>query len=167
MNRKSYIIAFFILTLLSCQTNENKKGKEFKTEKYSITYPSNLKLEEKVDGAEFILSTEKSSEQDSFIESINLVVQDVNISFKDYIPYCEDEIKKAAELISSEVISNNGRETHRIEFTLKQNGIQLSFIQHSLIVDNKLFMLTFSCESEEFDNYKSQMENTMLSFKVD
>ena len=86
MNRKLYLIILFI-SVLNCQTKGDKKAKEFKTEDYSITYPSNLKLEEKIDGAEFILSTEKSSETDSFMENINLVTQDINISFKDYIPY--------------------------------------------------------------------------------
>ena len=82
------------------------------------------------------------------------------------LSYCEEEIKKAAKLTKSEVISNNGRKTHRIVFTLKQNGIQLSFIQHSLIVNSKLYMLTFSCKSSEFNIYKSEMEDTMLSFKI-
>ncbi|QKX04160.1 hypothetical protein HN014_04300 [Aquimarina sp. TRL1] len=165
MAKKLYFIFFACLTL-TCQTNERKLI-EFKTDTYSIFYPSDLKLDKsKTDGTEFMLFTDKTSQNDNFIENINLIIHNnYNSNLKGYVEYANKEIRKVARIKRTEIINNNGIKTHRMIFEIEENNTQLTILQHSLIANNKLFILTFSSKSKEFSTYRKKMEGVMLSFK--
>ncbi|WP_152538681.1 hypothetical protein [Aquimarina macrocephali] len=165
ITKKIYLLCF-VSSILSCQTQVSEI-KQFKTDAFSILYPSNLKLDKsKVDRTEFMLFTEKTSETDNFIENINLVIHDYNISLKEHIKYSNIEVAKIATITKSETIDNNNLKIHRIVYTLTENNVDLTVLQHSLIVNNKVFVLTFCGKSVEFNKYQSEMENIMLSFKL-
>lgn len=162
---KKIFVLIFLLTMLSCHT-QNKLTEEYKNDAFTIKYTPKLKLDNNREGVDFILYTDKSSEKDDFMENINLVIHDYDGDLKGYIRSTKNEISKVARIISSKEIENQNQKTHRLVFTLTEKGIQLTFLQHSLVKNNKLYLLTFSSKSDEYDKYLPEMEDVMLSFKI-
>jgi len=150
---------------LSCQSN--RKYESIESDKYSISYPSSMNVDNTgVSGADFVLSTAKKSENDVFIENINLMIQKSEDDLMDFANRTKSEIEKVGTIISSSVINNNEKSIYRIAFSLIQNGYQLKFIQHALIDNNVLYLLTYSSEASEFAEHSKEMEEIMLSFKL-
>ncbi|WP_109098384.1 hypothetical protein [Aquimarina sp. AU58] len=163
---KKLCLFYFINIILSCQAQADK-FKQLSTDNFSISYPNYLRLDKsKIDGTEFILFTKKTSETDNFIENINLVTYDYNMTLKEHIKYSNTEITKIATIIKSEIIENNNLKIHRIIYEATENNISLTVLQHSLIVNNKIFVLTFCGKSIDINKYLSEMEDVMLSFKL-
>jgi len=164
-------IALLILVLSqtsNCQTVKNETLKVFRTEEYSISYPPILKLDDSgVDGTQFILFIEKDDEKDRFVENINLISQDLtnmSLDLDELIEITKTELKDFGEIVESKKLSNKGYNYHKMIYTVRQNGMQLAFLQHGLIVDNKLYVLTFSGKADVFEKYYPEMERVMLSF---
>ena len=152
----------------NCQTGQKEALKVFKAEDYIISYPTSLKLDnDGTNGLQFILFTEKDTEDDDFIENINLVSQDLtsmDIDLDGFVEITRNELQDVGEIVESERIMAKGYEYHRMVYTYTQNGIQLTFLQHGLIANNTLYMLTFSAKSDSFEEYYLEMEQVMLSF---
>lgn len=154
----------FILLTLSCQ---EEKITTLEREDFSISYPSHLELDENEEGTVFVLKTQQQGEDDIFIENINLATQKAeNISFNEFAIKIENEIRSQAEIVESKRLKLNGKDCLRLVFKLSQNNINLTFIQHIFVENQKAYALTFSSESKVFDDYYKEMNNVLISFKI-
>ena len=161
----SLILNFLILlSTVSCDQELNTLDNN----DFIISYPTGLKLDDTgKDGVLFILSTAKDGINDNFIENINLASQYVgDISFEDFIVKTEKEIKSVAELLETKQIRVNGRDCLSLKIKVKQNNLDLTFIQHYYIKNQKVYVLTFSSESKMYDSFFEDMNKTLLSFKL-
>ncbi|MDM1044458.1 hypothetical protein HX004_13810 [Myroides sp. 1354] len=158
------LVALFLFLSCSHHIETNK----FETNEFSIIYPEKLVFNDgNEEGAVFILKSTPTSPDDVFIENINLVTQEVNeVEFVEFANQTVSKIEGFAEVEKSEIININTINCLRIVFSMKQNNLDLKFIQHYLIKGNKMYLLTFSSESKFYNDYYEEMNNVLMSFKL-
>ena len=167
MQLKSLFFLVLILFLFSGCKNDNLK--DINNNEYSLSYPKYMVLEDNIDGVEFILFTERKNVDDTFIENINLIIQDfgnMDLDLDKYVEISEEQISEDnGKLISSETKTTENSKYQRLIYSMKMNNRNLMYLQHYHIHKNKAYILTFSSDKDEFKNYVDEMEKIMLSFK--
>lgn len=161
-----FIIYFLILTnTLSCAQNNRVK---FEKDDFLILYPSRLNLDDSgKEGTSFILTADKDGKKDSFVENINLSTQKVgNITLDEFIKKTERDVSSIAKIIEKKKLEINGRKCFSLKMTAAQNGINVTFLQHYYIENQKVYVLTFSSESKAFNDYFDEMNSVLMSFKL-
>ena len=170
MKIKFLLILLIIFQLASCQSNEKNVTKKINKNGYTISYTSDLKLDESgKQGSEFLLFTEKTDSADNFIENINLLVQNLetlNLDLNKFVEITENQIKANGNLISSERIKNNNSEFQKLIYNAHLNNFDLKFIQYDFVENNKAYILTFTAKENEFDRYSADMEKIMKTFEI-
>lgn len=160
------ICCIVFLTTLNCQ---NKKYIELEKDDFTITYPSELELYDGdyQDDIVLAIKTKKEGDKDIFIENINLAKKEIkNTSYENFIQETIKEINSIGDLIKSESSMGKNNEYHRIIFKLSQNGVNLKFTQDYHLKGRVVYILTFSSEQGQFDNYYNEMDKIMKSFKI-
>ena len=170
MKIKFLLILLIIFQLASCQSNEKNVTKKINKNGYTISYTSDLKLDESgKQGSEFLLFTEKTDSADNFIENINLLIQNLetlNLDLNKFVEITENQIKANGNLISSERIKNNNSEFQKLIYSAHLNNFDLKFIQYDFVENNKAYILTFTAKENEFDRYSADMEKIMKTFEI-
>ncbi len=173
------LTSLFISLLSSGQTinrNPQMNQKEWNIldeSGYSIQYPTNWELNKSGQmGTSFYLFSRQTSEKDQFRENISLIIQDLtgmNIDLGKYVEISEGQIKT---MITSGVIVESKRQKsgdydfQKILFTGKQGIFDLKFEQYYFVDKQKAYVLTLTCEINEFDQYKETGEKILNSFKL-
>ncbi len=173
------LIGIFVLVihLTTCGQNSRDKTKAIKgwkilTEKnYSISYPNNWELNQSgLMNTKFILFSPLSSEQDQFKENVNLVIQDLtgyNINLDKYVEISESQVMTIitdGHIIESNRMTSEKLDYQKIIYTGKQGIFNLKFEQYYWVVDNMAYVLTLTCEENEFVNYQFEGEKILNSF---
>lgn len=171
-------IAFLLIVTASCdsateETTPKTEWKTIDTPDYSIRYPKDWKRESGQDfGTEFMLMSARTSPQDEFKENINLVVQDLsntNLDLEKYTAISEEQIMEGmenAKIIRSERSNKHGETAQRIIYSGIYEKRALKFEQYYWIKNSKAFVLTLTCEAEQFDDYKEVGEEILGSFRL-
>ncbi|MDG1477069.1 MAG: PsbP-related protein [Vicingaceae bacterium] len=149
------------------QTKDNWKS--FNKDNYAIKYPGDWELNQSGKlGTSFILFSPLSDEQDQFKENVNLLIQDLtghNLNLDQYTEVSVNQIKTVltgAELIESKRIDNY----HNVIYTAKQGSFDLKFEQYYWVKNNKAYVLTLTCEENQFDAFKMVGEKMLNSFLI-
>ena len=170
MKIKFLLILLIVFQFSSCKSNKNEQTKEIDKNGYTLTYTSDLKLDESgKQGSEFLLFTEKKDSADNFIENINLLIQNLetlNLDLNKFVEITENQIKANGNLISSERIKNNNSEFQKLIYSAHLNNFDLKFIQYDFLKNNKAYILTFTAKENEFEKYSSDMEKIMKTFEI-
>ena len=174
-------LLIFIVSLASCSQTTNKNDKSdipanwetLDEANYMIQYPDSFELNTSGQmGMSFILLSKKTSPQDEFRENVNLVIQDLagqNIDLDKYVEISESQIKSMiinSDIIESKRVKTGNLASQKVIFTGFQGQFNIKFEQHYWIVNNKAYVLTFTAEVNEFDNYKDVSEKIMNSFRI-
>ncbi|ASS48655.1 MAG: hypothetical protein CHH17_07880 [Candidatus Fluviicola riflensis] len=172
------IAAFLLILLASCDSMTEKtvpkdEWSTIETEDYSLQHPKEWKQQSQQQiGIEFSLMTARTSPKDEFKENINLVVQDIsntNLDLEKYTAISEEQIMEGmenAELISSERSNKHGETAQQIIYTASYGKRKLKFEQYYWIKNDKAFVLTMTCEADQFDEYKEVGEEILESFRL-
>lgn len=175
------MVLCLVSSITACAQTEKGDGKpEFienwlsiNQKDYSIQYPKDWELNQSGQmGTSFILFSPVSSDQDQFRENVNLLIQDLtghNLDLDEYVKISEGQIKTLitdGELIESQRISNSVLNYQKVIYTGKQGVYQLKFEQYVWVVDNKAYILTLTCEENQFENYKEIGEQILKSFEL-
>jgi len=165
---KNPIEILIIFLLVPSIANSQQQTKKLLTRNdFSIVYPSYLELDESgKEGSVFILSTQKQHQNDIFIENINLTTQVVEMEFDLFAKTTEERISSIATIIENKTLRIDDKECLRLVFQLVQNNVELTFIQHFYLANQKIYALTFSCETKEFENLYEEMNEVLMSFKL-
>lgn len=161
-----FLVFFFILINFTVCAQDDKV--KVKKEDYTIQYPSEFNFDDSgKEGTEFILIAPADGEKDTFIENINLATQKVgSIVFEDYARKTVEEIKVIANIIENKRLNINGGDCLRIIMETTHNNIDLTFIQHYYIKNQKVYVLTFSSETKVYDDYYDKMNDVLMSFMI-
>jgi len=176
------IFSAIILSLVACeqnfQTNNQieipENWKNLKETNYSINYPDSFDLDKSGQmGMSFVLLSKQTSAQDFFRENINLVIQSTagyNISLDQYVQISLDQIStfiSNENIIESERIKeNNSKEFHRLVYTGEQGQYNLKWLQYYWIVDENAYVLTLTCEIDQYENYLLIGMKIMNTFRI-
>lgn len=172
---KSAIISI-LLALLGLTTKASaQKGSwiEYKKSNYLIKYPENWTLDTThKTPADFIISSPLSSTEDQFMENLNLVIQDLsglNFDLDNFTALSEQQIQNymdESELIESVRMKKSGTEYQHLIYTAKNSGRILRFEQYYWIRNEKAYILSFTCELDQFDLFKDVSELILESFAI-
>lgn len=178
---KMTIELFLISILTACaQTDLGNRSTEIlenwlsvNESDYSIQYPIDWELNQSGQmGTSFILFSPVSSNQDQFRENVNLLIQDLtehNLDLDEYVKISEGQIKTLitdGEIIESKRITDSDLNHQKVIYTGKQGIYQLKFEQYYWVVGNKAYILTLTCEENQFNNYQEIGEKILKSFKL-
>lgn len=164
--KKYYLVVFlFMASFYGCGQN---KINNLERDGFSIKYPSYFELDESGEqGTTFILKTKPKNSENSFIENVNLIIEinSKKIDFKEHFIKVEKEISELGKIIKKKIFKPNNN-VLRLVFKLSQGNKNYTFIQQVHVHENKIYTLTFSSDSAEFDNYFDEVSKMFSSFKV-
>jgi serine/threonine-protein kinase len=165
--------------MYSCN-HQKAKNEQIKTQEgweslkengYSIKYPEDWTLDKSGQNVtSFIILSLPTSSQDQFRENVNLLVQDLtglNIDLEKYAQISEDQIKRLAtngKLIEIAKQTANGIDFQKVVYTFDQGIFKLKCEQYYWIKSNKAYVLTLTCEIDQFNNFKEVGEQILNSF---
>lgn len=146
--------------------------KIFKKDNYSIHYPEDWKPTDKTINAmtQFSINSKLSSEKDIFQENVNLTTQDLKgatVNIKEVAGTTIEQVKtmlEDASLISNNTLTVKGKEVQEIIYIASQQSFKLKFRQRFFVQDGTVYILTFTSEQSEYDNYKETVTKMMDSF---
>lgn len=169
----SLALALLHLTLIAQKSSKSETSiNTHSNNQFSISYPIDWEL--KTDGSTavqlYILSP-LTSEEDLFMENVNVLIQDLNgqgIDLAKYASISEGQIPEMipeGKIIESETKKSKAGDYHRIVFSGIQNEMSLIFLQYYFIHNEKAYVLTLTCEEPQFEAYKEQGEKILASFQ--
>lgn len=167
------LIAFGQTTQKNIQSDISSDWKTIDESGFTIQYPDSLELNKSGQmGMTFILLTKQTSQQDLFRENVNLIIQDLagqNINLDKYVEISERQIKTMitnGNIIESKRIKTSYSEFQKVIYTGVLGQFNLKFEQYYWIVKQKAYVLTLTCEINQFDKYQEIGEKIMNSFKI-
>lgn len=174
MKKIAPLVLLLAIVVLSAFSKNIQEGWSTLSEKnYSVQYPEEWRLDQSGQmNTKFMLFSPITGADDSFSENVNLIIEDLtghNISLDQYVELSENQLKSVLEnvnIVSSETITGDDMEFHKVVFTGAQGAFNLKFTQHYYIYSNKAFVLTLTCEANQYDNYKNIGEKICNSFRV-
>ncbi len=169
-------ILVVLIALILCIDSFAQTGSDtkiFSKDNYSISYPNNWEINNTGQmGTSFLILSPVESEQDQFRENVNLLIQDLsayNIDLNEFVNISEGQIKTIitnSSLISSERIKIGKNNYHKVIYTGDQDIYKLKFEQYYWVKNKKAYILTLTCETNQFDAYQSVGEDILNSFKL-
>jgi hypothetical protein len=173
------IFLFFSLISFGQTTQKNTvqatktSWKVLKETKYSIQYPDNWELNKSGQmGSNFVVFSKLTSPQDKFRENINLIIQNLQgqkINLNKYVEISEGQIKTMitnGNLIESKRLNQNGHEFQKVIYTGDQGIYKLKFEQYYWVLNGQAYVLTLTCEKNQFNTYKLTGEKILNSFRL-
>ncbi|MBL7776575.1 MAG: hypothetical protein JNK89_11270 [Saprospiraceae bacterium] len=143
---------------------------------FQIGYPANWTRDlSGMMGASFILFAPQDSDTDAFKENVNLQVTDLGvqnvITLDVFAKAAEDQIEKmitASEIRRSAKVNTGNPQTeyYEIEFTGLQGKLNLHWIQHYRIKGRYAYILTFTAQSNKYDDYQALARSILKSFQL-
>jgi hypothetical protein len=182
MNKMKFFgLTLLLINLFACgQTankdsqNSNQNGWKILDQKeYTIQYPQDWELNTSGQmGTTFMILSTRSSDQDQFRENVNLIIQDIsgqNINLDKYVEISEGQIKTMinnGNIIESKRLNANGLNFQKEIYTGKQGIYNLKIEQYYWVERQKAYILTLTCEVNEFEKFKDTGEKILNSFKL-
>jgi hypothetical protein len=155
------------------QTHTAEDWKTINKSNFSLKYPSDWELNQSGQmGTTLILFSKLESPRDQFKENVNLIIQDFTgytVDLKEYAKLSEDQIKtniSNSKILESKTVSTNSKSFHRILYTGDQGNYHLKFEQYYFVIDNKAYILTFTCEQKKFKKFREVGESILNSFII-
>lgn len=182
MNR---IILFIILSLAvntngfaqeiveQTSTNDTIAWHKLNTDKFIIKHPETWTMDTTgLMGSTFILFSPVSGDEDKFRENVNLVVQNItgfNLDLDKFIAISEQQIKALitdAELVVNEKVEKENTTHQKLIYSGRQGIYSLKFLQHCWVINDMAYVLTMTCEIDQFDTYLKTGEQILDSFLI-
>ena len=179
---KGLLIVFYSIIFLACSPSEAKVAEEKiwiinegwvaeNNEDYFIQFPEDWSIKKNELGNErgFRLMSPKSFENDSLFENIVLYRQSVKQGTKvEYfgartVNNNQFQYGRDYKLHSRKLIKE-ANQYYRIDATLKSQEQDIRGIQHIIIRERSVFVLSLYCIPETFDEYQIIGEKIMKSF---
>ncbi len=182
--KKLQLFGLFVLMVVVFVSCGQSFGKKVNTEtpknwklldkpEFAIQYPDTFDLDTSGQmGMSFILLSQQTSPQDLFRENINLIIQDLSgqgMSLDKYVDISENQIETMiteGHLIESKRLSDDNKAFQRMIYTGKQGQFTLKWQNLFWIEDEKAYVLTLTCEENQYDKYVSIGETIMKTFVI-
>lgn len=171
INVLGLLLAILVLSAFANNTQEGWTA--LSKENYTIQYPEEWRLDQSGQmKTKFLLFSPTLDPNDSFSENVNLIIEDLtghDVTLDQYVELSENQVKSVLEnssIVSSERVTGNSMEYHKIIFTGSQGAFSLKFEQYYFVLSNEAFVLTLTCEANQFANYKEIGEKILNSFQI-
>ncbi len=185
MNLKEVLLLTVTISIVySCIDTPRNKEKDSKTittsswksyskDNYSFEYPKewNLDTSGRMGSSFFILSP-LEHKGDLFAENINLMIQNLpesSYTLDKFVEISENQVNtraKNGKLILSKRIKEKDLEFHHFIYTSEHSIYKLKQEQYCWLLEDKAYILTFTAEEKEFQNYRNIGKKILDSFKI-
>lgn len=162
-----YLITFFLILIFN--TLGYSQSDTLKTDSYTIIIPEGWKIKEGCLPGDCSLLAPHDNFEDTFLENINIVVAKApakNYPVKKYADFSVGYLPSVIEnfeVIDRKPIANNG------EYVIYQ-GIKSDFKQtwkqYYFIKNEGLYIITFTAETDRFDEYINKIQANLDSFQI-
>lgn len=136
---------------------------------FSISYPGTWELNQSGQmGMAFALFSPLKFEGDNFRENVNLIKQDIsslNMNLDGFVGTSENQIRTMMQ-DGTILESERAEDYHKIVYTGTMGQFKLKFKQYYWVLEGNAYVLTFTAEQSEFDNYAEIARQIMDSFKI-
>jgi len=154
----------------ACMSNNVYKSK---TNDFSISYPRDWEKKSGAMGTEATIYAPKQGNDDKYRENIDLFAETTK-NQRTLDQYFESVImvqsKKLVEGYSNEKVEKtmlSGEDAYKLTFSINLSGVDLNIVRYIAKHNEKFYVITFSEESSQTENYAKQMEEIVGSFKFD
>lgn len=141
---------------------------------YAFQYPKDWTLDQSgQSGTTFIVLSQPDSPDDKFRENVNLLIQDLSglgIDLGKYTEISLDQVKMMltnGNIIESTRKKAYGETFQKVVYTGDQGVYRIYCEQYYWVKENKAYVLTLTCETDQLDSYKELGEKILNSFKFD
>ena len=142
-------------------------------EAYSISHPANWEANSSgLMGTQFMIFSPLSNSLDQFRDNVNLVIQDLSgfeVNLDLFVEASEGQIANLinnGKLLSSDRQQLGEQPCHRFVYTGTQGIYQLKFEQYCWVIDHEAFILTFTSEEKEYDQFQPIVAEIFKSFQL-
>ncbi len=149
----SVLVTVFLIGNIVFGQNDEVIWNTLTKKDYTINYPSNWQLKGSIGVYnEFVILSPITSRNDRVRENVNLVIQPTYSSLKEHFSEMVYDLKRAYPNIRVQVSEKVGNYYKGI-FEVHQNNLNFRVEQRLWVRDNKAYILTFTCEKEQYWNY--------------
>lgn len=184
MKSSKFISILFLLSIVlssgivNAFEKKEKPGQDenwntFQGDGYTIQYPSDWQSDDSgMMGTSMILFAPRSSDTDQFQENVNLIIQDLRTIEIDLDAYAKISTDQVKSLITNSEIEVNKRlgsgedEYHMMVYTGDQGKFKLKYVQYYWVRNEKAFVLTFTSEQDQFEDYRETGLQILDSFSL-
>lgn len=161
------IILFVSLLLLNVQAFA--QADTIQMDRYSFLVPEGWKIKEGCMEADCSLLAPHDDYEDTFLENINIVVTQApgkNYAVKKYADFSVGYLPTVIddfEILERIELDNNGEYVIYKGF---KSDFHQTWKQYYFIKDESLYIITFTAETSRFEEYISQIQINLDSFKI-
>jgi serine/threonine-protein kinase len=182
------LAAIAFSTIISCGQDSNKQGnktadnkaaaaqasisdwKTLNQSEYSIQYPQDWELSQKGEmGTALIIFSPLKTKEYLFKENVNLMIQPLPGTSMTLEKFTDLSLEQIKTMITNSKIEESKKindETSMVIFTGNQGDYTLKFAQYYKIKNNKAYIVTFTTENSEFDQYRDTGLKILNSFSL-
>ncbi|MFH1402606.1 MAG: PsbP-related protein [Patescibacteria group bacterium] len=137
-----------------------------------LSYPDIYELQEGLMGTVAVFLSPKESSTDLFQENLNVIVQDLSaqpMTLDEYNDLSLGQIETLitdSKIISSKKTTLAGKSAYEVIYTGRQGQYNLKWRQLWTAIDNKAYVLSYTSEINQFDNYFEVFDKMINSFEV-
>ncbi len=175
------LVALFFLSsiqLVFCQTNnevavtaDSVAWKTHTDSMYAVQYPEHWEFNASgMSGSTFLIFSPLTSAEDLFRDNVNLMIQDLtghNLSLDLYIELSVNQIDNYitdAKFLLNERKTAQGLDFRKLIYTGRQGKFKLTFEQYIWVVDDKAYILSLTCEQDQYETYQAIGEQILDRF---
>lgn len=173
---KSAILLGLLLTLggkFVLGQTDISAWKTIEKQHYSLSYPPEWLLDQSGQlETELFLLSPLDNASDDFQENINLVTQNVDefgVDLSGYVELCFSQLRQLVtnfKVIDMDMIRDEGDEYYKLSFHADQGDFHLVLEQRYYVKNSEAYVLTLTCEEEEFEHYQVVGHQILDSFFV-
>ena len=164
-------------TTIQEKSNEEAVEQNFNTYKndefgIQLNYPNTYQVKEGLMGTVAAFLSPLKDSTDLFQENLTVLVQDLSsqpMTLKEFTELSLSQIPQVitdANIISSEAASLAGNPANKVVYTGKQGQYNLKWMQLWTIVDTSAYLLTYTTEIDEYDDYSKEALPMVDSFAI-
>lgn len=173
-----FLFLFISIPLLftTCSLGDAKQPvnwKNYSAKNYTISYPSDWRLDSVNSKAELILFAPTDYQTPLYKENINLVIQPKQNGepgpddLDNYVALSEKQVEEyGGTLLDSKRLEDDRGEFHMFSYRAEFNGTQFKFKQHVWVINGNAYLLTYSGSPDGIDPYEKTVDSIFTSFIV-
>ncbi len=160
-----------IALFVNSQVYAQELDKSHTTDNFSIQYPEGWTVDTSGQMNTSFLLFSPLTENDTFSENVNLLIQDLqgqNMTMQGYVELSENQIKTMvpnSKISESRAVKSQKPPYYIIVWSGKVANQNLKFKQYIYLINDKAYILTFTASIKDFDKYSAIGTKILDSFK--
>jgi len=158
-------IKMLLFYLVACSSMVSQTS-SIDNEEYYVRYSSNFDLKQNYEGAIFALLAPQESEEDKFVDNINLVKQKAIGTLDDYLNSLRIRRKELGKVYKLEMVTKGDLNYIELVLEMERQNLVITFLQNIYYKNGYTYVLTSSLEGYKENKYYDDFIKVMDSFML-